>query len=68
VSWLKCCVQQVVGGSTTDLVIDQIKKNDMGRACSMYEGEKMCVQVLVGKPEGKRQLEKPKRKWKFVDL
>jgi hypothetical protein len=41
---------------------EQIKENEMGRACSPY-GEKMnsCM-VLVGKPEGKRPLGIPRRK------
>jgi hypothetical protein len=35
----------------------------MGAACSAY-GEKRCVyRVLMGKPEGKRQLGRPRRKW-----
>jgi hypothetical protein len=29
----------------------------MGGACGMYEGKENCVQVLVGKPEGKRHTE-----------
>jgi hypothetical protein len=28
----------------------------MGGACSTCGGEKKCIQVLVGKPEGKRPL------------
>jgi hypothetical protein len=36
----------------------------MGGACSAYvEGER-CVQVLVGKPEGKRPLGRPRLRWK----
>jgi hypothetical protein len=27
---------------------DQIKKNDLGRVCSMYGGEKRCIQGLGG--------------------
>jgi hypothetical protein len=27
---------------------DKIKKNDMGGACSMYEGEERCIQGLGG--------------------
>ena len=27
---------------------DQIKKNDMSRSCSMYGGEKRCVQGFGG--------------------
>ena len=35
----------------------------MGGACSAY-GERRCVyRVLVGKPEGKRPLGRPRRRW-----
>jgi len=44
---------------------DQIEKNEMGGACSMYGGERRGVyRVLVGKPEGKRPLGSSKRSWK----
>ena len=32
-------------------------------ACSAYGGEERRVQVLVGKPGGKRLLGKPRRRW-----
>ena len=34
---------------------DQIKKNEMSWACGTYRRQERCMQVLVGKPEGKRQ-------------
>ena len=34
----------------------------MGRACSAYE-ERHIYRVLVGKPEEKRSLERPRRRW-----
>jgi hypothetical protein len=30
----------------------------------MYGGEERCVQVLVGKPEGRRTLGRPRLRWK----
>jgi hypothetical protein len=36
---------------------DKIEKNEMGDACSMYEGEERCIQGFGGKPEGKNHLE-----------
>ena len=42
---------------------DQIKKNEIGGACSTYGGEQRCIQDLVGKPEGKRPLGRTRRKW-----
>ena len=35
----------------------------MGGACSAYGGEERCIQGLVGKPEGKRPLGRPRRRW-----
>ena len=38
---------------------EKIEKNEMGGACSAYGGVEKCIQVLVGKPEGKNLLEDP---------
>ena len=36
----------------------------MGGACGAYGGGERCVhRVLVGKPEGKRPLGRPRRRW-----
>jgi len=35
----------------------------MARACGSYEGGETCAQVLVEKPEGKRPLGRPRRRW-----
>jgi hypothetical protein len=35
----------------------------VGGACSTNEGERNTYRLLVGKPEGKRQLGRPRRKW-----
>jgi hypothetical protein len=35
----------------------------MGGACSAYGGRKGVYRVLVGKPEGKRPLGRPRRRW-----
>jgi len=35
----------------------------MGRACCAYGDRKGVNGVLVGKPEGKRPLRKPRRRW-----
>ena len=35
----------------------------MGRACGAYGGGERVHRVLVGKPEGKRPLERPRRRW-----
>ena len=35
----------------------------MGGACGTYGGRERGAQVLVGKPEGKRPLGRPRRRW-----
>ena len=35
----------------------------MGGVCSPYGGEERCIQSLMGKPEGKRPLGRPRRRW-----
>ena len=35
----------------------------MGRACSAYRGEERRIQGFGEKPEGKRPLGRPRRKW-----
>jgi len=35
----------------------------MGVACSTYGGEERRIQGFGGKPEGKRPLGRPRRKW-----
>jgi hypothetical protein len=42
---------------------DKIKKNEMGRECSMYGEGKDVYRVLVGKPEGKSPLGRPRHRW-----
>jgi hypothetical protein len=42
---------------------DKIVKNEMGGACSTHGGEESCVHVSGGKPEGKKPLGRPKRRW-----
>jgi hypothetical protein len=44
-------------------LIDQIEKNEMGGACSMYGTRRGVGRVLVRKPEGKRPLRRPRRRW-----
>ena len=41
----------------------QIENNEIGRACSMYWERRGIYRVLVGKPEGKRPLGRPRLRW-----
>ena len=40
-----------------------MKKTEIGRACSTYGGRRGAYTVLVGKPEGSRQLGRLRRRW-----
>ena len=42
---------------------DQVKKTETGRACSTNTASRGPCRVLVGKPEGRRPLGKPKHRW-----
>jgi hypothetical protein len=40
-----------------------MEKNEMGGACSSDGEERSVYRVLVGKPEGKKPLGRPRRRW-----
>ena len=42
---------------------DKIEKNEMGGACSAYGEGRVVYRVLVGKPERKRPLGRPRPRW-----
>jgi hypothetical protein len=42
---------------------DQIKKNEVGGACSTYGNGRGVYRVLMGKTVGKRPLGRPKHRW-----
>jgi hypothetical protein len=44
-------------------VVKQIKKTEMERACSTVGKKKGACRVLLGKPEGRRPLERPRSRW-----
>jgi len=35
----------------------------MGQTLGKYGAEEKCIVVFVGKPKGKRPLERPRRRW-----
>jgi hypothetical protein len=55
-SFMLCTPHQIYSG-------DQVKKTEMGRTGGTYGVEERCVQALVRKPEGRRPLERPRRRW-----
>jgi hypothetical protein len=44
----------------------QIKKNEMGWACSMYGGEERCIQDFGGRPEWGRPCGRPRHRWEDI--
>jgi hypothetical protein len=44
------------------LVLNKFKENEMGRACSTNGEKRSAYKILVGKPEGKRPLGRPRRR------
>jgi hypothetical protein len=43
--------------------LGNVKKNEMGGACSLQlVGRGVCM-ILVGKPEGKTPMGRPRRRW-----
>jgi hypothetical protein len=40
-----------------------VKEDEMGRACSTNGRKRNAYMILVGKPEGKRPLGRPRRRW-----
>jgi hypothetical protein len=45
---------------------DQIKKNEMGGACSKYGERSGADRILVEKPDGNRPLGKPRLRWMIL--
>jgi hypothetical protein len=43
--------------------VNEFKNNKMGEVCGAYGGVKRCIQALVGRPEGKEPLGRPRRRW-----
>jgi hypothetical protein len=41
----------------------QVKEDEMGRACSTNGGKRNAYRILVGKPEGRRPLGRPRHRW-----
>jgi hypothetical protein len=42
---------------------DEVKKTEMGRTCGTYGERRGANRALVGKPEGRRPLGRPRRRW-----
>jgi hypothetical protein len=45
------------------ILSDQVKEDEMSRACSMMEEKGNVYRILVGNPEATRPLGRPRRRW-----
>jgi hypothetical protein len=43
--------------------LNDVKEDEMGRACSLNEENRNACRILVGNPEGKRPAGRPRRRW-----
>jgi hypothetical protein len=46
-----------------NMLTNKIRRKWMGWACDAYGGGENVHRVLVGKPEGKKPLGRPRRRW-----
>jgi hypothetical protein len=42
---------------------NEVNEDEMGKECSMHEKKRTAYRILMGKPEGKRPLGIPRRRW-----
>jgi hypothetical protein len=42
---------------------DQIEENEMGGACGTYGGGRSAYRIFVERPEGRRPIGRPRRRW-----
>jgi hypothetical protein len=61
--WRKLHNEELNNLYSSSDIIRQVKANEMGGACSANGEERKVYKVLVGKPEGKRPLGRPTRRW-----
>jgi hypothetical protein len=43
-----------------------MEKNETGGACSTYGGKRGAYRILVGRPEGRRPLGRPRHRWRII--
>jgi hypothetical protein len=57
----------IFGSKRSEMVGDLRKlhneKDEMGRTCARLEEKRNAYRILMGKPEGKRPLGRPRRRW-----
>jgi hypothetical protein len=61
--WRKLLNEELHNLYSSPDIIRQVKANEVGGTCGTHRRGEESVQVLVGKPEGKRPLRRPRRRW-----
>ena len=56
------------GEILSHLDYDEFKTIEMGVLCGTYGESRGAYSVLVAKAEGKRPLERPRHKWKHINM
>jgi hypothetical protein len=46
-------------------LVNNNEEDEMGRACSTNREKRNAYKILVGNPEGKRPLGRPRRRWVY---
>jgi hypothetical protein len=49
--------------SSPSIINNHVEEDEMGGSCSKNRGKRNAYKLLVGKPEGKRPLGRPRRRW-----
>jgi hypothetical protein len=47
---------------------EQVKEDEMGKACSTNGEKRNAYRILVGKPEEKRALGRPRHRWEGIKM
>jgi hypothetical protein len=61
--WRKLHNEELHNLYSSPYINRMIIKDEMGSACSTNGGEENAYRILVGKPEGKSPLRRPRRRW-----
>jgi hypothetical protein len=73
--WSSSCfysvsLKQLILGTTTNINchVFEYSEDEMGRVCSTDGEKKNAYRILVRKPEGKRPLGRPRRRWVWAEF
>jgi hypothetical protein len=49
----------------TFIRVIKARRNEMGGACGAHRGGESAYNIFVGRPEGRRPLGRPRRRWEY---